>query len=288
MPVFPTPADHSLDDIAPDSELRKLYPRDLYPNPQSVRLPLGKTTYWLLGPEDGVKIALIHGISTPSLIWKNVAPYLAEHGFRVLAYDLFGRGYSEAPDTVYNADLYTTQLALLLQHIQWPSAHIIGLSMGGGIAGAFAATFPNLVTERVVLLASAGAIEAAKKSPNQLPAKDSEISSKPNNNNLMPSIRELQSAILPGYTRALASSFHEGPIRGMENAFKAIGKTPRLKCLIIHGTNDNTVDIKAGERIKDYIPTAQWCPIEGADHDFIINDNYYDQVRTAILKFLRE
>jgi len=61
-----------------------------------VRLPLGKTTYWVLGPEGGpkvgltkyalhfvilflTKIVLIHGISTPSIIWKNIGPYLAEH-----------------------------------------------------------------------------------------------------------------------------------------------------------------------------------------------------------------
>ena len=43
--------------------------------------------------------------------------------------DLYGRGYSEAPDTIYNHDLYTTQLALLLQHIRWDSTHIVGLSM---------------------------------------------------------------------------------------------------------------------------------------------------------------
>ena len=89
----------------------------------------------------------MHGISTPAIIWKYMAPFLAENGFRVLVYgafnfkltvfnnsssgdvDLFGRGYSEAPETAYNADLYTTQLALLLQHVQFSSAHIVGLSM---------------------------------------------------------------------------------------------------------------------------------------------------------------
>lgn len=43
--------------------------------------------------------------------------------------DLYGRGYSDAPKTCYDAGLYTTQLALLMQHIKWDKAHIAGLSM---------------------------------------------------------------------------------------------------------------------------------------------------------------
>ena len=46
-----------------------------------------------------------------------------------LSVDLYGRGYSDAPKTCYDAGLYTTQLALLMQHIKWDKAHIAGLSM---------------------------------------------------------------------------------------------------------------------------------------------------------------
>lgn len=43
--------------------------------------------------------------------------------------DLYGRGYSDAPQVPYTAGLYTTQLALLLQHVRWEKAHVAGLSM---------------------------------------------------------------------------------------------------------------------------------------------------------------
>lgn len=269
---FPTPADHSLHDIPTDSEIRKVYPIDFYPHPQIVRLPLGTTTYWLLGPESGPKVALVHGISTPSLIWKHLAPWLADHGFRVLVYDLFGRGYSEAPDVVYDANLYVTQLALLLQHIQWPNAHIVGLSMGGGITGAFAATFPNLVTEKIVLIASAGVME--------LPVPSAAL-------NQPRPIVVLQKEFLPGYTRALTSSLQFGPIRDLENAFKAVADSARIKTLIVHGTNDNTVAFKFGERIKNLIPSAKFVPIEGGDHDLLLAEDYYETTRQAVLDFLQ-
>ena len=46
-----------------------------------------------------------------------------------LASDLYGRGYSDAPDIPYTAALYTTQLALLMQHVKWDKADIVALSM---------------------------------------------------------------------------------------------------------------------------------------------------------------
>jgi pimeloyl-ACP methyl ester carboxylesterase len=91
--------------------------------------------------------------------------------------DLYGRGYSDAPQVTYDTTLYTTQLALLMQHVKWDNAFIVGLSMvnlsssvhpplslfdykqGGGVATAFSAHFPHLVNGKVALIASAGIIE---------------------------------------------------------------------------------------------------------------------------------
>lgn len=91
-----------------------------------------------------VQIVLVPGLSIPAIIWKNVAPKLASRGFHVLLYgeshspswqsklnllDLYGRGYSDAPATIYDTKLYTTQLALLMQYLNWSKAHIVGVSM---------------------------------------------------------------------------------------------------------------------------------------------------------------
>ena len=47
----------------------------------------------------------------------------------VLFPDLYGRGFSDAPSTTYDSVLYTTQLALLLQYLDWRSTNIVGVSM---------------------------------------------------------------------------------------------------------------------------------------------------------------
>jgi pimeloyl-ACP methyl ester carboxylesterase len=89
-----------------------------------------------------------------------VAP-LHRVNFLLILLDLYGRGYSDAPQMTYDPNLYTIQLALLMQHLRWDKAAIVGVSMGGGIAAAFTAQFPHLVNDKVVLIASAGLMETS-------------------------------------------------------------------------------------------------------------------------------
>lgn len=122
-----------------------------------------------------IQIVLIHGLSVPAMIWKDVAPELASRGYRVLLYgeyhlppclitdwsmllDLYGRGYTDAPKTSYNNLLYMNQLAFLMQYLHWQKAIFTGVSMGGGIAAAFTASFPNLVEDKVIIISSAGIV----------------------------------------------------------------------------------------------------------------------------------
>ena len=65
--------------------------------------------------------------------------------------DFFGRGYSDAPsDLPYDTRLYTSQVLLVLASspLAWTGSaafHIVGYSLGGAIAAAFAAYFPHML-----------------------------------------------------------------------------------------------------------------------------------------------
>lgn len=48
-----------------------------------------------------------------------------------MLFDLWGRGYSDAPYTYYDETLYTNQVALLLQKVGWTKTNVIGVSLGG-------------------------------------------------------------------------------------------------------------------------------------------------------------
>src|ERR1043166_1433761 len=65
------------------------------------RLADGITHYEFAGPPDAAIVVLIHGFSIPDYLLDPPFPALVSSGFRVLRYDLFGRGYSDRPDVTY-------------------------------------------------------------------------------------------------------------------------------------------------------------------------------------------
>lgn len=121
-----------------------------------VRLEDGETYFRWIGPERGPVAVCIHGLTTPSMVWQAVAEGLVADGYRVLVYDLYGRGYSDRPRRKHDRKLYHRQLDGLLQSLRVTEpVTLLGYSMGGSIAASWAATYPARV-QRLVLLAPAG------------------------------------------------------------------------------------------------------------------------------------
>jgi pimeloyl-ACP methyl ester carboxylesterase len=117
-----------------------------------LRLSDGMTHYSLSGPENGHIVVLLHGGTIPMFTWDEVAPMLAQQGFRVLMYDMFGRGYSDRPLVPYDRALYQRQLLELLNGLNLgDSLDLIGYSFGGAVAVDFTAEHPGRVA-RVVLI----------------------------------------------------------------------------------------------------------------------------------------
>ena len=74
--------------------------------------------------------------------WAPVAAQLAVHA-DVLVFDCRGHGASEKPAGPYTVELFGDDLADLLDHVGWRSALVAGASMGGSVALAFAAKYPD-------------------------------------------------------------------------------------------------------------------------------------------------
>ncbi|KAI0741855.1 alpha/beta-hydrolase [Daedaleopsis nitida] len=305
-----TPAPHaprihsSLATLPKSSRSWSLYPDTYYEGGAYARLPYGSVRYWLIGPEGGKRVVLIHGLTIPAIIWKDVVPELAAEGYRVLVYDVYGRGYSDAPHTTYDASLYITQLALLLQHVGWINANIVGVSMGGAIATAFAAQFPNLVDDKVVLIASVGLYESSdlpwrfkfNASPLMQFVKSSyayrlylqyrATQQVPSDDPISELVR-IQSAYLPGFNRAVASTVRDGPLRNLAPQFAALGRQSRKtggRVLLIWGTNDEDVPYHFTSRLKALIPHAELVAIDGGPHDITLSHGH--EVSRALVEFL--
>jgi pimeloyl-ACP methyl ester carboxylesterase len=98
---------------------------------------------------EGTAVVLIHGYGADLRLWDQQMPALVDAGFRSLRYDVRGHGRSLIAPDGYTYENYSTDLRDLLDNIttERPAtqAHIVGLSMGGGIALQFALDFPERV-----------------------------------------------------------------------------------------------------------------------------------------------
>lgn len=101
----------------------------------------GITTYYE-EEGSGPAVVLIHGHSADGRLWDGQFAFLAANGFRAVRYDVRGHGLSDAPSSGYTFENYALDLRDLLDHLRIDRAHLVGLSMGGGIALTFALDNP--------------------------------------------------------------------------------------------------------------------------------------------------
>jgi pimeloyl-ACP methyl ester carboxylesterase len=122
-----------------------------------VTLSDGVTHYELSGPSEGLPVVLVHGFSVPAYIWDSTAVALAAAGYRVLRYDLFGRGWSDRPRVAYDADLFDRQLGELLDSAGFAGpVHVVGLSFGGFVTATFTGRHPERVRSLTLVDPAAG------------------------------------------------------------------------------------------------------------------------------------
>ncbi|MDA5095414.1 alpha/beta fold hydrolase [Aliiroseovarius sp. KMU-50] len=123
-----------------------------------VKLSQGMTHYQWHGRGRGPIIVMVHGLTTPSWVFQALIPGLTLMGFRVLTYDLCGRGFSDRPTGQQDEAFFLTQLEELLDVLEIDDEiSLFGYSMGGAIATAYCAKHLHRV-DRLMLLAPAGII----------------------------------------------------------------------------------------------------------------------------------
>ncbi|MGE0527202.1 MAG: alpha/beta fold hydrolase, partial [Bdellovibrionales bacterium] len=133
-------------------ELQVQYPARYF---QTVHLPSGRVHYQLAG--NGPVIILIHGVSGPMAVWDRTYEALVGAGYRVVRFDLLGRGFSERlPDSAYSLGLYVRQLEELIAALDLGTGvRLIGSSFGAVIATEYALHHPDSV-KGLVLIGPAG------------------------------------------------------------------------------------------------------------------------------------
>jgi len=248
-----------------------------------VRLPDGSTHYELGGPENGKIVVLVHGFSVPYFIWDPTFDFLTRAGFRVLRYDLYGRGLSDRPKLRYDIDLFCKQLRDLMDILGLDApAILVGLSMGGLVAATFSARHPRRVS-RLVLIDPAGA------RPVTLPMGIRAVR--------LPGIGELVlglfgSVVLikgiasdlfgpdlvaefqnkyrvqmkfKGFRRALLSTMRNGMLDDSAYVYQRLGQAG-FPILLVWGENDHTVPFEQSIVLRELVPNVNFHPVSGCGH----------------------
>ncbi|MDQ3816991.1 MAG: alpha/beta hydrolase [Acidobacteriota bacterium] len=108
--------------------------------------------YQEAGAVDASPILLIHGFTASNFVWSDVLLPVAEAGFRVIAPDLIGFGFSEKPKNgEYTIDSQARMIVGLMNQLRIESAILVGSSYGGAVAATCALDYPERV-ERLVLV----------------------------------------------------------------------------------------------------------------------------------------
>jgi pimeloyl-ACP methyl ester carboxylesterase len=119
--------------------------------------------YQEAGDENARRIILIHGFISSNLIWSHVLEPLADKGFRVIAPDLPGYGYSDKPaGAEYTIAEQAQAVVAFMDRLGIGKAVICGASYGGAVAATIALDYPERV-EKLILVGPVTNDDAKKK-----------------------------------------------------------------------------------------------------------------------------
>ena len=126
----------------------------------------GDSALHICDSEVGDKVVvLLHGYLENMLVWEEFVPLLYKE-LRVITLDIPGHGISEVKGEIHSMDYLADTLALALDKLGIASATVVGHSMGGYMALAFAERHPERL-DGLVLLHSTPYADSEEKRKNR-------------------------------------------------------------------------------------------------------------------------
>ena len=257
--------------------------------------------YETFGNQSDPPLLLIMGLATQMIWWEDeFCRQLAARGFRVTRFDnrdigrstvlsdrpvptrgqLFRRDRSAAS---YALDDMAEDVTKLLDHLQIPSAHIVGISMGGMIAQLLAIRHRQRVRTLVSIMSTTGNRRVGWTDPRLLPQllRSPKLDRASYVQDTIMNRRIIGSKIYPAgdeRVKALAERSFErglhpdGAARHLAAIATAADRTPALRQLdvpttVIHGAADRLVRPSGGRATAAAIPGARLVLIDGMAHD---------------------
>jgi pimeloyl-ACP methyl ester carboxylesterase len=268
-----------------------------------VALSQGFTNYEIMGPASGPVVLLVPGISIPRSVFARTLAPLAEAGYRVIAHDLYGRGFSDRPRVHYDAALFNRQIDDLLGAlgIERP-VNLVGVASGGLQSLLYTEFRPRRV-ENLILICPDGVDSpvtgfvrilrrplvgelAGRLVMNAVGQRrwEERLQNYSADPRLVDDvIRQFRGQLeYKGFWRALTSSIASLPISESSDLFRRIERQG-TRTLILWGAHDLIIPVHLGHEVQRLMPKATYLEIP-AGH--LPQYERPDLTNAAILQFL--
>jgi pimeloyl-ACP methyl ester carboxylesterase len=251
-------------------------------------------------------LLLLHGYCSSNYTWKDVVEPLAAAGYRVIAPDLKGFGFSEKPaDRRYHVQDHAQLVIGLLDRLGIETATFVGNSFGGAVALACALMWASRVTG-LVLIDAAYNDAPLRQYPFSLYARIARtwlvgeaavpllMATRQTSETLLRGFFHDQQVVTPeritAYFRALRTvegqraaltTARQWDLNWIEQELSGI----TVPVLIIWGEYDRSIPVTLGVRLRARLPQAEFVVIPDCGH--IPEEERPEETTALILDFCR-
>lgn len=240
--------------------------------------------YQLAGDPRRPALVLLEGMGGDIPGWRRNIPHLAAETF-VVAYDHRGNGHSEAPeDDPTTMGTYVDDCLAVMDELAIERAHVYGQSFGGMVGLELALRHPGRVRSAILACTHAGTRHAIASSGR------------------VPKDRPWLQLYAPAFAAAHPEHVEDdlrvgrdqpqhplGQRRQWEamQAWDAYDRLPEMivPTLVLHGSDDQVVDVANARVLAERIPGAELVILEGAGH--VYHSEQAEAADEAVLDFLR-
>lgn len=228
-------------------------------------------------------IVLLEGMGGDIPGWRRNIPNLAAECF-VVAYDHRGNGHSTAPDAPVSMATFVQDCLAVLDELAIERPHVYGQSFGGFVAQELGLTHPERARSLVLACTHAGhrhAVASRGRAP-----KD------------QPWLQLYAPAFAQAHPEHVEDDLRVGRAqpqnpRGQRRQWEAVqawdayDRLPELRVpvLVLHGSEDQVIDVENARILAARIPGAELAVLEGAGH--VYHSEQPERADEIVLDFVR-